>query len=119
MINIGDNAETTRFISEFDGGFDFGEHRTGFEIAFIDEFGEFFGGDFVNSGGVRLAEVNIGIRNSGNRHKNISFDFLGEAFGSVIFVDDSVDASEAFENLGAINRNATSAGGDNDDAFFD
>lgn len=119
MINIGDNAETTRFISEFDGGFDFGEHGTGFEIAFIDEFGEFFGGDFMNSSGVWLAEIDISIRNGGNGNENIGFDFFGEALGGVIFVYDGVDASETLQDFGAINWNATTSGSNNDDAFFD
>ena len=43
MINIGDNAETTGFISEFDGGFDFGKHGTSLKTAVFDIFGDFFG----------------------------------------------------------------------------
>lgn len=119
MIDIGDDAESTGFISKFNGGFDFGKHGTGFEVAFIDEFGEFFGGDFVNSSGVRLTEVNISIRNGGNGNENISFDFFGEALGSVIFVDNGVDASETLQDFGAINWNATTSGSNNDDTFFD
>ena len=37
MSDVGDDAGFARFLSEVNGGFDFGEHGAGFEIAVFDE----------------------------------------------------------------------------------
>ena len=64
MVYIGDNADITWFVCEFNGSFNFWKHRAGFEIACIGVFFEFFGGDFVDSLGVWLAKINISVWNS-------------------------------------------------------
>ena len=91
MVDVGNDADAAGFTSELHCGFDFGEHGAGFEAAFVDKFGEFFGRDFVNGLGVWFAEVNISVWDSGDRNKNIGFDFFGETFSGEIFVDDGID----------------------------
>ena len=49
MVDIGDNAGATIFASEFDGGFDFGEHGTRFEIAIFDKTCDVFRSSFGDS----------------------------------------------------------------------
>ena len=50
MSNIGDDAGFTSAVSgEFNGGFDFGEHGAGFEIAVFDEVVDFLRRSLVNS----------------------------------------------------------------------
>ncbi len=36
MVDVGDDADATGFFGKFGGGFDFGKHRAGLEIAGID-----------------------------------------------------------------------------------
>ena len=48
MIDIGDNADMIRAVSETSDGFDFGEHGTGLEIAVFCEVSELMRGSLVN-----------------------------------------------------------------------
>ena len=120
MVDIGNDTEFAGFVSgKFDGGFDFGEHGAGFEMAVFDEFFQFRGGDFGEGGLVGCVEIKIDIWHGSDGNKNVGADELGEFFGGVIFVDHGVDAFEAFQNFSTDDRNATTASSDNDDAVFD
>ena len=96
MVDICNDADTVGFFGKFGSSFDFGKHGAGFEIAFLDVFGEFFGGNLVDGLGVWLSEVNIGIGYRSDGDENVGVDFFGEAFGGEIFVNDGIDAFEAF-----------------------
>lgn len=60
MGDVGNDAEfVVAFFGEFDGGFNFGEHGTGFEIAIFDEIFNFFGRDLVK--GLLVGKFVVGV----------------------------------------------------------
>ncbi len=92
MVYIGDDAGMARFFGECDGGFDFWKHRAWFEITVFNKATDFFGGGVMNRGLSWQFEINKNVWHSGDRYKNGRFSEIGEFSGSVIFVDDGVDA---------------------------
>ena len=96
MVDIGNDADTTWFIGERGGSLDFGEHGAGFEAAGFDVSVEFLGSDFVDWRGLRSAVIDICIWDGSDRNEDVGFNFFGETFGGEIFVDDGVNAFEAF-----------------------
>lgn len=92
VFDIGDDAGFAGFAGEFDGGFDFGKHRAGFEIAEFDEVAQLFGCGFMDGILAGQAVVDINIRNGSDGDEDICFGEFGELFGGIIFVDDGIDA---------------------------
>ena len=90
MLDICNNAGAA-VASEFDGGGDFGEHGARFEIAVFNEFLDVGGGDFVQRLLMRETIINIDIWYCSNGHENIGMNQLGEFFGGVILINDSID----------------------------
>ena len=50
----------------------------------------------MDSLGLWGAEIDVGIRDGSDGDEDVGFDFFGETLGGEIFIDDSVDAFEAF-----------------------
>ncbi len=96
MIDVGDNADATWFVGEGSSSLDFGKHGAGFEITCFDVLSEIFDFDTMNSLCLWGAEIDVGIRDGSDGDEDVSFDFFGKTFGGEIFIDDSVDALEAF-----------------------
>ena len=96
VSDIGDDADAGRFAGESSGSFDFGEHGTGFEVAVTFEAIDFLDRNVVDDFGVRGAVVDEDIGNGSNRDENVGVDEFGEFLGGVIFVDNGIDAFEAF-----------------------
>ena len=96
MVDVCDNTEATRLTGKGGSGLDFGKHGASFEISCLDVFGEVFDGNSMNSFRFGSAEVDVGIRYGSDGDEDVGFDFFGKAFGGEIFVDDGIDALQAF-----------------------
>ncbi len=117
-IDVGDDAGAA-FFGEGDGGLDFGKHGAGLEVATFFEMCEFVGGNFADGDLVFGAVIDVNVLYGGDGNENVGFCELGEFLGGKILVNDGIDAFKTFQNFGAVDGDATTAGGDDDDATFD
>ena len=74
MGDICNDTSVIRSISESGGGFDFGKHRTGFEIAIAFEIVNFLNRNMVEGFGIGGAVINIDIRYGGDRDEDVGID---------------------------------------------
>ena len=118
MFYVGNDAGST-VLGEFCGSFDFWKHRAGLKIAVFFESVSFGYGDFAELFLSGKTIINIYIRNGSDGNEDIGFDEFSELFGSIIFVNNGINAFEASQDFSASDWDAAATCSNDNDVIFE